>query len=166
MEPVVSLLDQTVATLNRQLELLGIDGDIEDAPAIHALRTRLTAFDNTEIIDDFFQQVLGPLLKRLYPTNLYPDGIPATDQEKFNNLHVAARCHAQLMMNSAAESLRDDLVTQGRIADNKRSLPLAACEAVLKAGVDHVLVGMRRKEYVDTLSSLFGSPQNGSSVCH
>jgi hypothetical protein len=60
------------------------------------------------------------------------------------------------MMTAQGHVLRQSLSDRGLIAvDNGRSLASLACEAYVNAGIDHVLVGMRSRGYVDGLKELF-----------
>ncbi len=59
-------------------------------------------------------------------------------------------------MTRQARALRQRLIEQGLIAPHDtRPLPLIACQSYLNAGIDHVLVGMRTPQYVDSLRSIF-----------
>ena len=59
-------------------------------------------------------------------------------------------------MSAHAEKFRRGLIESGRIrASDLRPLAQIACEHCIQSGIDHVLVGMRTVNYVDTLKMLF-----------
>jgi aryl-alcohol dehydrogenase-like predicted oxidoreductase len=146
-----ALLDRAVTVLNRQLASMGVQGDIADVPAIDALRRHAPSFDNPEMVDDFFLGAVHPVLRKIYP-----DGMPPADGRAVMDLQNCLRASAERAMSRAVHAFRERLVAEKRIRhDDQRPLQVTACEAVLAAGVDHVLVGMRHPDYVSAMSPLF-----------
>jgi hypothetical protein len=147
---LMALFDETVAVLNRRLEALNVAGSIEDVPLIRDLRARWTTFGDPEAVGQVFREALYPLLR-----SIYADGIPPTDWKTIQDLQARTDAFARVAMSRTAQEFRDRLAAEGRIPSNDpRPLQFVACEALLKAGVDQVLVGMRRPDYVDALEPL------------
>lgn len=135
----------------QRMRALGVDGQPEDFEIIAVLDRRWREFDTAEAAAYVFETHLYPLLQRFAggPMN---DG----DNEPFMRFYdgVLARVQGHAALQAAA--VRREAVEEGFIADDRRPLALAACESYLRTGIDHVLVGMRKSEYVDELRPLFG----------
>ena len=59
-------------------------------------------------------------------------------------------------MTQKAITFQKEMIEQGIIKKgDDRPLSVIACETYLNFGIDHVLVGMRNTNYVDTLKILF-----------
>jgi hypothetical protein len=74
----------------------------------------------------------------------------------FARLRQGVTLYTKRSMTQKARAFRQQMIEQGIIAQNDdRSLPVIACQNYLGAGINHVLVGMRNRQYVDSLISLF-----------
>lgn len=132
-----------------RMQALGISGRPEEFDVLSVLGTRWREFDTTEAVAYVFEAHLIPLLVRLYGGPL-----PPGEMEAFNRFHDSVLARAIARTAAQAESVRRECIADGILRDDGRPLALAACESYLQAGIDHVLVGMRRPEYVDQLKPL------------
>jgi len=72
------------------------------------------------------------------------------------HLYVLATQQARASMQDATAVARSRFVQAGAIdAGDRRPLSVIACDTLLRRGVGHVLVGMRRPDYVEGLKGLF-----------
>jgi len=63
--------------------------------------------------------------------------------------------YSKASITQRASNLKEELITKGVFnKEDKRDISLMACENYLNSGIDHVLVGLRKKEYVEKLLSL------------
>lgn len=139
------------AWVARRMQALGIEGQPEEFDVLALLGQRWQDFDTTEAATYVFESVLFPLLSRL------SGGHVADDREMaaFNRFYASVLAHARANMSAQAEAVRRESIAAGTLRDDGRPLAVAACESYLQSGIDHVLVGMRRTEYVDQLRDLF-----------
>jgi aryl-alcohol dehydrogenase-like predicted oxidoreductase len=139
------------ALLRRRLDKLGLDDALDNFPVIRYLAEHWKSIGNPEAVDTVFGQHFFPFLDKLYEGD-----IPKGDLVLYRKLYTYAVAYSRRALTLNAIRFRDGMIARGLIdkADG-RPLPLLACDYYLRAGVDHVLVGMRRPEYVDQLRSLF-----------
>lgn len=76
-------------------------------------------------------------------------------QKTMNELLNYWHLYSKKSMSKRSKKLMASLVLSGEIEkDDERNISLISCENYLNRGIDHVLVGMRKKKYIDDLSSL------------
>jgi aryl-alcohol dehydrogenase-like predicted oxidoreductase len=111
---------------------------------------------------DLLYSHLAPFLAALFEYEVIPGG-PLTaqkmkkkEQKLISQLYQYSLLHSTRIMNEKSRSFLNDLKAQGLVDKNDtRPLSVIACEYYLQQGLDHVLVGMRKKSYVDELRHLF-----------
>ena len=88
----------------------------------------------------------------------HDQSLPPEAREAFDRLRAFARACARARAAGTTASVAAQLAEHG-ILDREPGEPLAvaACRFCLDAGVDHVLVGMRRPRYVAELAPLFAT---------
>jgi aryl-alcohol dehydrogenase-like predicted oxidoreductase len=103
-----------------------------------------------ELVDVIWANQIFPFVAALY------DGkAPRSARLAFERLRVHARACAQAHQATRTRRALAHLRQEGVVdADLHTPLALRACRFCLSAGCDHVLVGMRRPEYVDQLRPL------------
>ena len=63
--------------------------------------------------------------------------------------------YSKKYITERSKELKEKLKLDGVIKSNdSRKISVIACENYLSNGIDHVLVGMRKKKYIDDLLSL------------
>jgi aryl-alcohol dehydrogenase-like predicted oxidoreductase len=144
-------MDDCLALLRRRFAALGLAEDPADLTVVQILRSHGQSLSSDESVDQLFGEMFYPLLSQIYP-----DGVPEQEQEAYRRLHGYARAGARATMTCYALALRRELVSRGVLAgDDSRPLAVAACASYLRAGIHHVLVGMRDVRYVESLRELF-----------
>jgi aryl-alcohol dehydrogenase-like predicted oxidoreductase len=137
--------------IRRQLRRVHADEEPEDFTVIQFLRDNWMEMGAPELVTSIFEGYFYPFLHHLYARS-----VPDDDRQAYARLHGHAVLYAERTLTRQAAALRNGMVERGEIvAGDPRSLPVIACEQYLRAGIDHVLVGMRRVEYVDELKELF-----------
>ena len=134
----------------RRMQALGIEGQPEEFDVLALLGQRWRDFDTMDAVTYIFESVLFPLLGRL-------SGGPFTDDPEmaaFDRFYASVLAQARANMSAQAEAVRRESIAAGTLRNDGRPLAVAACESYLRSGIDHVLVGMRRTEYVDQLKDL------------
>jgi aryl-alcohol dehydrogenase-like predicted oxidoreductase len=144
-------LDDALTLIGTRLHELGASDDPRAIPVLGHLDANWDRLGTPDDVMHVFAGHVAPLLGELYPERPPPAGARA-----FRRLHEAALRSARSSVNRSARTLRRALVEAGRIGSgDSRPLATIACATLLDLGVDHVLVGMRRVEYVRALAPLF-----------
>jgi len=145
------VLERCLQLVRRRLHELGSDDDVLEFAPLQIISQSWSSFSDTDMVEQVFNQHVWPFLDELYEGSIPPEVLQA-----FTQLRQTVRLYAKRSMTIKARQCRQQLIEQGLMAENdRRSLPLLACQSYLNAGIDHVLVGMRQPQYVDDLSSLF-----------
>jgi aryl-alcohol dehydrogenase-like predicted oxidoreductase len=115
------------------------------------LRDNRHGIPDPDLVDEIWANQIEPFVAALFEDDP-PDEVRAA----FGSLRADARAHAQRTLGDGSRCALEGLVGEGLLAaDSEEPLAHAACRFCLDAGADHVLVGMRRPEYVAQLASLF-----------
>src|SRR5262249_29861893 len=137
------IFSRCVDTIRHQMERRNSNDDVMDLSVIRYFSYNWMQMDNPDVVENVFRRFFNPLLRKLYE-----GGIPSEDLSVFREFHEYATLYSRRRMTDQAEELRRELVEKGMLAaSDTRPLAVVACEYILAAGVDHVLVGMRAKEY-------------------
>jgi aryl-alcohol dehydrogenase-like predicted oxidoreductase len=146
-----TILDHSIALIHGRLRAHGSDDDPMDFGIVKFLSTYWMQMPNADAVEELFEGHFFPFLR-----HLYQGGPPVEDMYTYAKLYRYALMYSKKMMTSQGHLLRKSLSDRGLIAaDGDRPLASLACEAYFKAGIDHVLVGMRSRGYVDGLKELF-----------
>ncbi|MCP5059225.1 MAG: hypothetical protein GY937_21170 [bacterium] len=150
-ESVDRVFDRVKGLVERRLASRPTEAGPDALANLDGLRLRWGALDHVDVVEALFQGLIFPSI-----IGLYPDGIQPDAQGAIMDLRSCARRHALVAMREKARTLRAHLAASGAIrGGDGRPLEVIACEAVMKLGVEHVLVGMRRPGYVEGLHCLF-----------
>lgn len=142
-----AILAEAMNRMHRRLRDAG-EEDIMLFDVLRVLSTRLTSLGTVEAVEALFAAHFFPLVDAL--AELEEEG----DAEAFQALYATAMAHAKRNNAEAARVIREGAEDEGLIPRDGRPLPVAACERLFAWGADHVLVGMRRPEYVEQLQEL------------
>jgi aryl-alcohol dehydrogenase-like predicted oxidoreductase len=122
-----------------------------DVAVVAYLRAKWRDLPTVEAAEAIVATHLAPLLRHLWPDAAPPEQELATIRRLQRSLLAQARDN----MTTVTCRFRAELVASGQLdVHDPRPLALVACERVLEAGFDHVVVGMRRRRYVDDLRPL------------
>lgn len=136
--------------IDRRLREVGVEVQAGELPVVAWVRDHFAELPDTASVTALFEEQLGPFLLQLYPT-----GIPESDRRLFQRLRSESTRCALRTMNRSADEIRRELVASGVLPEQPEvPLPVLACQRYLAQGVEHVLVGMRRREYVGMMSPL------------
>ncbi len=147
--------------VNLQLKKNGLPGNALDFEIIDQLNENWKNIGNQASVNILFYDYLRPFLNLLYhnsiPLNSFiSDNMPAKEKRIINTLYKYCIRFAEITMTKKCKILVQRLIDKGIFKSNDtRPIPLKACEYYLSAGIDHVLVGLRSKKYVDDLKALF-----------
>ena len=146
-----AVLDHSIGLIHGRLRAHGSDDDPMDFPIVKFLSTDWMKMPNADAVEEIFEGHFFPFL-----LHLYQGAPPVEEMTTYAKLYRYALLYSKRMMTAQGHALRQSLSDRGLIAvDNDRSLASLACEAYVNAGIDHVLVGMRSRGYVDELKELF-----------
>jgi aryl-alcohol dehydrogenase-like predicted oxidoreductase len=143
-----AILAEAMNRMHRRLRDAG-EEDVMRFDVLRVLSARLTSLGTADAVDALFAAHFFPLVEAL--DELDEEG----DAEAFRALYATALAHARRNNARAAAAIRARVEDEGLIPRDGRPLPVVACERLLSWGADHVLVGMRRPEYVEQLQELF-----------
>ncbi len=143
-------LAQAAHAINRQLKRIGREEQATDYPIFEAIHQHLRSLTSFKLFDVVFLDRFLAFLD-----SLYEGPVPTSDVPIYRLLTDCGREFTKLNVNTNSEQLKDALLRTGQISSPHRSLQSNVCQAYLDAGLDHVLVGMRSREYVQELKYLF-----------
>jgi aryl-alcohol dehydrogenase-like predicted oxidoreductase len=144
-------LSDFIRLLDDQLGERGIDGKIGDLPSVAKFGGAMETAVDPAALARLFHLTFEPILKAVFPGRL-PGSLAAELEATSERVGKYARQRMARAAGSFAQ--QPDIVkrTRGVRGD---TLQAVACQAVLDAGIDHVLIGMRRPEYVMQFQHLF-----------
>lgn len=151
VEPLDCAFDDCLALLRARFAALDLADDPMELTVLQVLQAHWQSLANPEAVEQLFRGLFFPLLQQLYP-----DGIPADEREVYGRLHRAALVGSRATMTRNALAFRRNLIASGVLDEgDEKPLPVVACAHYLRAGIDHVLIGMRSVHYVESLKELF-----------
>ncbi|MGB8192720.1 MAG: aldo/keto reductase [Chitinophagaceae bacterium] len=151
----IELIDKKLTEMNAGCTAL-------DLEVIQHVKNNWNRMGNQAAVDVVFRDFLQPLLNTLFggtlPLHCWTGGSMTKEEiDVVGNFYRSCLKYAEITMTKNCKVYVRELVNQGILDENDtRPLPLQACSAYLESGIDHVLTGMRKVEYVDELKMLFG----------
>lgn len=147
-----NLFEDGLRMLNLYMGSLGIEGKVEDVPQVRILKEKVGTVTDPDLVVELLDATLYPVVVAIFAAE-----IPFEVQRFLDDLRREAANMARSKMYGMASSFVSSDTISNRLGavDAKRLLHVRACEAVLRAGADHVLIGMRRPKYVDEFCHLF-----------
>ncbi|MEK6259458.1 MAG: aldo/keto reductase [Planctomycetota bacterium] len=144
-----AIVDEWLTTISRQLRAIDEPDDPLSFRIVRHLNQHWMDVGNPEAVEKIFLEHVLPFL-----VHIYSGAIPDTDRAPHQAFYDVVHRYSRHTRRRRSESIADDLGFTAMMASG-RSLPALACEKYLQAGVDCVLVGMRKVRYVDELQHLF-----------
>jgi aryl-alcohol dehydrogenase-like predicted oxidoreductase len=152
-ESVEQMWKASVDIMSRQLERIGFAASLDEHEVIVLLNKHCGRFESVEAVEYIFHEHLYPLLFKCFGGPI-PKDMASLLRRVFDGNYALAR----RAITDRANGLRSEFARARLIkAEDDRPLAVLACENYLQSGIDHVLVGMRRIEYVDQLAPFFRS---------
>ncbi len=145
------LLDDCFHILSNKLQKTGISEDLLSFPVMKLLSNNWMKIGNPEAVQTIFNQYFYPFVEKLYSSK-----IPSKHRIMFKNLERNATLFSKKELTKKSEFFKMNLIEKGIIKkDDIRPLPVIACQYYLEAGMDHILVGMKRISYIKDFKDLF-----------
>lgn len=139
------LFNQFLQAIQDQLTKFGETSKPEDFTPIRFFIENRKKIANPEAVAQAVQGHLLPFIQQLQ----FSDN---TIMKLIQQLMMYWQFYAKRSITHRAEALKNDLIKEGRLNNNDHlDISTMACQSYLDNGIDHVLVGMRKKEYVDKL---------------
>jgi aryl-alcohol dehydrogenase-like predicted oxidoreductase len=148
---IKEIAEDAFAVLKANMANLGIEGELETLPQIIRLKERLCSLTTSDEVSDLLHATLRPIVEVIFPNVMPTDARDAL--HKFER-HLNLLAHEN-MASIARLFVQQEVVKERIGVFESKKIQFVACKALLEAGVDHVLVGMRRAEYVSDFISLF-----------
>lgn len=144
-----SFFDDFISAVSNRLIDFDPNAKPTDFTTLNILINKRKEMANPEAVDKIVYEHLVPFIYQLQ----------FKDQEKIistvKELSSYWKAYSKALITKRAGVLKEQLISKGKLnKTDKRDLSLVACEKYLKEGVNHVLVGMRKREYVDKLKSI------------
>ncbi|TWW00457.1 aldo/keto reductase [Chitinophaga pinensis] len=150
-EKDVLLVEKAITLIQQRMIRNGLEEDALSLPVVKIINDRWRSMGTPDAVEQVFQTHLYPLLRTLYDNN-----IPITHKRIYEKLKQLCKDYSRKELTLKANAWREKFVQNGFLPDNdKRKISELACEYCLKAGMDHVLVGMTKKSYVKSTERLF-----------
>ncbi len=147
------IADEIFSTIESEMLRLNWEKKIADIPFLPFLHENWFNINHTQGIDHIFSQQLTPFVNQLYA-----DRIPDDLNRQIEAFRLICEKSALSKMDQIASTIKKQLEEREVVhSSDKRPLQVILCEKYLEAGIDHVLVGMRRTDYVRDLQPFFSS---------
>jgi len=128
-----------------------IQGDVRKIPIVQQLTKIWLTLPTPDAVDQVFLAHFFPLVSQIYGRNLSFE-----ESKGYYRLYEIAEAMARRQMTNTASNFRTKLEVEG-IIQKQAEIPLSvlAVQKYLDWGVNHVLVGMKRMQYVQELQHFF-----------
>jgi aryl-alcohol dehydrogenase-like predicted oxidoreductase len=133
-----------------QLSKHGMKDQWTEFPILTHLKDKWDKIGNPEAVEAIFHDHFYPFLNSVYEMH-----IPKEESLLINSLFSSAILYSKHNTNLQAKKIESELIASGILPSGAGSLPAKACSHYLNQGINHVLVGMRKSQYVDEFKSLF-----------
>ena len=125
--------------------------ELHEVPLLKQISEIWKALPTPDAVNQVFHYHLFPFVAQIWGGD-----IPPQDAVALFDLYEMAEAKSRELMSKNADHFRKRLIKEGRIrADDYRPFTQIACHTYLEKGVDHVLVGMKKKDYVDDFKLFF-----------
>lgn len=137
--------------LRKKWKTQELEEKVENIPLIKQFSELWKFLPSPDAVEQVFQGHFFPFVAQIWGSS----GLTPEESKPFYLLYDVALLFSRRNMTLRALELKKDLQAQGIISnDDNRPFANIAIESYFKAGVDHVLVGMRSTEYVKSLKDL------------
>jgi aryl-alcohol dehydrogenase-like predicted oxidoreductase len=145
---------ECVSLVSNRLQEIASDQTWQSYRPMQFLRDYKPNGDDIDLIDAAWANQIRPFLDTLYEQR-----VPGNVANTFKRLYKESIRICRYLQAKRTEAVISALKTQGKLTlREEESVAIAACRSCLDLGADHVLVGMRRPEYVRELTSLMMGP--------
>lgn len=126
--------------------------DFEELELIGQLKEMWNKLKSPDAVDQVYFGHLFPFLARIWGG----DGLTKEEAQPFYELYDISQKYARLNMSQGALNFKKQAKKLGLLPEsNAQSFAAECLETYIDYGIDYVLVGMRRAEYVTSLKYLF-----------
>jgi aryl-alcohol dehydrogenase-like predicted oxidoreductase len=126
------------------------DETIYEIPLFKQISTLWYKQNSKDAVDQIFFTHFFPFVASIWGKDLTKE-----ESQPFYELYELAQSYSEKNMNKRAESFKQTAINQGLLFESDKDLSLMAIEKYFMFGADIVLLGMRRKEYVDKVKEYF-----------
>ncbi|MAZ47701.1 MAG: hypothetical protein CME65_04015 [Halobacteriovoraceae bacterium] len=126
------------------------DDKLFDLPLMKQMSQIWYKQNSRDAVDQIFYQYFYPFIARVWGSDL-----SVNDSQTFYDLHEHAFEFAKHNMNERALMFERQALDKGLLRESDLTLSQKVIEKYQSFGLDHVLVGMKDKAYVDDLSAYF-----------
>ncbi len=148
-EAELDLFNELLDLIKNQLEKFGETSEPEDFSPIKFFINNRTKIANPEAVNKAVKLHLIPFLTQLQFLPASKVYFLVSELEKYWVLYSKKYISERVLI------LKESLIAKGVIIENdERDFSCLACEKYLADGIDHVLVGMRKRSYIDKLLPL------------
>lgn len=124
-----------------------------DFPVVKLLNSHYNNAGNIEAVDMLYGKLYQDFIEPLFEYKVPNDII-----ESLQYLKAQSKKYSLLKMTKRSTTIKKQLITKGEIASfDSRPFSVISCDAYLKKGIDHVLVGMRKESYVKQFQTLLST---------
>jgi aryl-alcohol dehydrogenase-like predicted oxidoreductase len=141
------LFEEFLRLIKTQLEKFGETSKPEDFAPINFFIKNRKQIANPEAVNKAFNNYLLPFIKQLQFKDSEINKI-------VNELLAYWILYAKKYITIRALNLKTSLISKKILSNSDKDISLQACDNYLNKGLDHVLVGMRKKKYIDDLLDL------------
>lgn len=144
-------LSIVLGILKKRWKEQGLEEKVEELPLMKQFIELWKYLPSPDAVDQVFQGHFFPLIAQIWGGN----GLTSEESKPFYLLYDIAQLLSKRNMSLRAREYQVELVSKG-ILDGHDNRPLAVqcVDSYLKAGIDHVLIGMRDPRYVDMMVAL------------
>ncbi len=126
------------------------DETIYEIPLFKQISTLWYKQNSKDAVDQIFFSHFFPFVASIWGKDLTQE-----ESQPFYELYELAKEYAEKNMDKRAESFKQTAINQGLLFESDKNLSLMAIEKYFTFGADIVLLGMRKKEYVDNVKKYF-----------
>jgi aryl-alcohol dehydrogenase-like predicted oxidoreductase len=126
------------------------DETIYEIPLFKQISTLWYKQNSKDAVDQIFFTHFFPFVASIWRKDLTKE-----ESQPFYELYELAQKYTEKNMNKRAESFKQTAINQGLLFESDKDLSLMAIEKYFTFGADIVLLGMRKKEYVDKVKEYF-----------
>ncbi len=126
------------------------DDKLFDLPLMKQISQIWHKQNSKDAVDQVFYQYFYPFIARVWGSDL-----SVKDSQPFYDLHEHAFEFAKQNMNNRADMFENQAIDKGLLFESDLTLSQKVIEKYKTFGIDHILVGMKDKSYVDDMKMFF-----------
>jgi aryl-alcohol dehydrogenase-like predicted oxidoreductase len=145
------------STLNSMFELIlsklretGMENSWQEFPILNQLKAHWDKMGNPESVDVLFVEHFLPFIDSLYDGDIDPRA-----KKLAYDLRNQMKAYSRKKMTEEARALEKSLIENNTVAADGTPFAYRICKHYLAQGIDHLLIGMRSRQYVEDFSPEF-----------